>query len=226
MLPPVMKQLAAMLARSADGAMLVDQDGKVRYWNRAAARLLGLQAPDVLGRPCHEVLRAETLGGAPLCSPSCAIGAGLRRGRAVRNFDLRTSTKTGRLIWLNVSSLPVPTRKQGQFWAAHLFRGITKQARVRELADELHAALCGAASSGPEVHPEPPEIAAALPLSAREREILRELALGKDTKSIADVFCISPATVRNHIQHILEKLGAHNRLQALAIAFHPGIRPS
>lgn len=33
---------------------------------------------------------------------------------------------------------------------------------------------------------------------------------------------MSPVTVRNHIQHILEKLGAHSRLQALAIAFPPG----
>ncbi|MEK9142934.1 MAG: hypothetical protein AAB308_17920 [Nitrospirota bacterium] len=30
--------------------------------------------------------------------------------------------------------------------------------------------------------------------------------------------------MRNHIQRLLEKLGAHNRLQALAIAFAPGLR--
>jgi DNA-binding NarL/FixJ family response regulator len=73
---------------------------------------------------------------------------------------------------------------------------------------------------------QPPQIPAALPLSEREREVLQLLAQGKNTKDIADALYISPATVRNHIQHILEKLGAHNRLQALAIAFHPGVRPS
>jgi DNA-binding NarL/FixJ family response regulator len=60
-----------------------------------------------------------------------------------------------------------------------------------------------------------PEIPALLPLGEREREILRGLAAGKSGKDIADLLCISPVTVRNHIQHILEKLGAHSRLQAL-----------
>jgi PAS domain S-box-containing protein len=217
-----MKQLTAMLSRSADGAMLVDEDGKVVFWNRAAERLLGFHAEEVVGRPCHDVLRGETLSGHPLCSATCQIGKRVASGRAVRNFDMQARTKAGRMVWLNVSSLPVSTRKPGQFWAAHLFRDITKQAKVRQLADELHTALCSVSSEGPELHPEPPsEIMAALPLSARERDVLRELSLGKDTKDIAESLCISPATVRNHIQHILEKLGAHNRLQALAIASRP-----
>lgn len=52
-----------MLARSADGAMLVDHEGKVAYWNRTAERMLGFRAGEVLGRPCHDVLRAETPSG-------------------------------------------------------------------------------------------------------------------------------------------------------------------
>lgn len=222
-----MKQLTAMLARADDGAMLVDQDGRVVFWNRAAQRMLGFRTEEVVGRPCHDVLRGETLSGHPLCSATCQIGRRIAGGRAVRNFDMQTSTKAGRRVWLNVSSLPVPIRKPGQFWAAHLFRDITKQAKVRQLVDELHAALCCVSPAGLEQEAErPPEIATALPLSEREREVLRLLALGKNTKGIADSLCISSATVRNHIQHILAKLGAHNRLQALAIVFHPGVRSS
>lgn len=223
-----MKQLIAMLAGTADGAMLADQDSKVVFWNKAAERLLGYRAEEVIGRPCHEVMRGETLAGHPFCSPSCTIGKRLACGNAMRNFDIQTHTKTGRVIWLNVSSLPVPSRKKGRFLAAHLFRDITRLAKVRQLEDELHAALCGAAASPPEIQTDPlsqdqqPEVPAALPLSGREREVLRLLASGVDTRIIADRLCISPATVRNHIQHILEKLGAHSRLQALAIAFHPG----
>ncbi|MEX5283218.1 MAG: helix-turn-helix transcriptional regulator [Nitrospiraceae bacterium] len=66
----------------------------------------------------------------------------------------------------------------------------------------------------------------ALPLSNREKEVLRLLAAGKPSKDIADTLFISPVTVRNHIQHILEKLGAHTRLQALALAFPPGASPA
>jgi DNA-binding NarL/FixJ family response regulator len=91
--------------------------------------------------------------------------------------------------------------------------------------EDLHAVLCvsPAEPAGPEAGRDAtPEISHALPLSEREHEVLRSLAAGEDTKDIADRLCISPATVRNHIQHILEKLGAHSRLQALAIAFRPG----
>jgi len=221
-----MKQLIAMLSRSADGAMLVDQEGKVAYWNRTAERLLGFRAGEVLGRPCHDVLRAETLSGHVLCSPACAIGKRLACGEGVRNFDLQTHTKMGRTIWLNVSSLPVPSRKKGRYFAVHLFRDISKQAKVRHLAQELHTLVSHTEASPPTVPDMPPspptEPSEAFPLSGREREILLLLAGGADTKMIADRLCISSATVRNHIQHILEKLGAHSRLQALAIAFHPG----
>jgi len=211
-----------MLAGAADGAMLV-QDGTVVFWNKAAERLLGYRADEVVGRPCHDVMRGETLGGHPLCSPSCAIGHRIAGGGSVRNFDMQTHTKAGKTIWLNISSLPVPDKKPGRFLAVHLFRNITGQARIRRLVDELHTAVCCAEPADLKAQAEQaPEVPAVLPLSHREREILRLLASGKSTKTIADSLCISPATVRNHVQHILEKLGAHSRLQALAIAFHPG----
>lgn len=137
-----MKQLTAMLERTADGAMVVDQEGKIVLWNRVAERLLGFRAQDVVGRFCHDVMKGETLSGRPLCSPYCPIGARVARGGGVRQFDMQTHTKDGRLVWLNVSSLPVPSRKPGTFWVAHLFRDITAQARVSQLVQELHAAAC------------------------------------------------------------------------------------
>jgi PAS domain S-box-containing protein len=230
-----MDGVKAILTRAADGAMLVDEDGNVVFWNKAAERLLGFRAQEVIGRPCHDVLRGETLGGRPLCSSTCSIGRSVAQGRGVHNFDMQTHTKNGRLVWLNLSSLPVPSKKKGRFLAIHLFRDITKYIRVRQLTEELHRAFCapepGASpvdksrSSASMPKASPPEAPAILPLTEREHEVLRLLGAGEDTNVIADRLCISPATVRNHIQHILEKLGAHSRLQALAIANHSGASP-
>ncbi|MEW6544715.1 MAG: PAS and helix-turn-helix domain-containing protein [Nitrospirota bacterium] len=217
-----MKQVLSMLAGAADGAMLVDEQGRVVFWNRAAERMLGFRAEAVLGRPCHDVFRGQTLGGHPLCSASCVIGTRVAAGRSVRNFDMQTRTKAGRMVWLNISSLPVPTGRKGRFWAAHLFRDITKQAKVRQLVEELRSAVCSLRSaSGAPYQEEPPPIPSSLPLTEREAEVLRLLASGKGTKAIAEALFVSQATVRNHIQHVLEKLGAHTRLEALAIAFPP-----
>lgn len=226
------RSVMTMLSRTADGAMLVDEDGKVILWNKTAERLLGFRAQDVIGRPCREVMCGETLGGQPLCSASCAIGRKLAGGGGVRNYDMQTHAKSGRVVWINISSLPVPSRKKGRFLAIHLFRDITKQIKILRLAEELHVLL-----STPGGQPvsettqrrsrfqetgELPAISSASALSKREKEVLRLLAAGKPSKDIADTLCISAVTVRNHIQHILEKLGAHTRLQALAVAFPPG----
>jgi DNA-binding NarL/FixJ family response regulator len=55
-------------------------------------------------------------------------------------------------------------------------------------------------------------------LTRREIEVLRLIATGLRTGAIADRLHVSPATVRNHVQHIFDKLGAHNRLEAVAQA--------
>ena len=225
------RSIIAMLTRTADGAMLADEQGAVALWNKAAERLLGFRSDEVLGRPCYEVMRGETLSGHPFCSRLCAVGHRLGCGSGVRNFDIQTRTKGGKVIWLNVSSLPVPSRKKDQFLFVHLFRNIGKQATVRHLVNELHSVLSVREerlvpgvqyTRSPALSPEDPvpDIPATLPLSRREREVLQHLALGERTARIADVLCISPATVRNHVQHICDKLGAHSRLEALAIAFH------
>jgi DNA-binding NarL/FixJ family response regulator len=76
----------------------------------------------------------------------------------------------------------------------------------------------------------PPEIAARLAehfsdetLSAREIEVLRHVAGGNRNREIAERLFISEETVKVHIKHIMEKLGASDRTQAVAIAVRRGI---
>lgn len=76
----------------------------------------------------------------------------------------------------------------------------------------------------------PPEIAAHLAdhmgdedLTAREVEVLRHVSGGNRNRDIADLLCISEETVKVHIKHIMDKLGAQDRTQAIAIAVRRGI---
>jgi DNA-binding NarL/FixJ family response regulator len=57
-------------------------------------------------------------------------------------------------------------------------------------------------------------------LSDRELDVLRLLATGITTSAIAEKLHISRTTVNNHIQHILRKLNAHSRLEAIRRAEH------
>lgn len=55
-------------------------------------------------------------------------------------------------------------------------------------------------------------------LTRREKEILRCLAKGMSTVAIAERLFIARVTVRNHVQHILQKLGVHSKLAAVLLA--------
>ena len=60
--------------------------------------------------------------------------------------------------------------------------------------------------------------AAANPLTAREKEILGWIYLGKSNYEIGAILKISPLTVKNHVQKILRKLNVVNRTQAIGKA--------
>ena len=63
----------------------------------------------------------------------------------------------------------------------------------------------------PRPHPE-------LQLTPRQAEVLRLLERGRTTAQIADELHLSRETVRNHVRHLLQAIGAHSRLEAVAVA--------
>lgn len=60
-------------------------------------------------------------------------------------------------------------------------------------------------------------------LTTREIEILQQIAEGHRNRDIAERLFISEGTVKVHIQHIMGKLGASDRTQAITIAVRRGI---
>ncbi|MFN8024794.1 MAG: response regulator transcription factor [Acidimicrobiia bacterium] len=83
----------------------------------------------------------------------------------------------------------------------------------RAMADELAAQLR-------------PDRRSPLDLSQRELEVLGLLARGLSTDEMVDELILSVHTVRNHVRAILAKLGAHSRLEAVAIATRRGLLSS
>ena len=60
-------------------------------------------------------------------------------------------------------------------------------------------------------------------VSAREREVLELMADGLSNPAIADRLELSIHTIRNPVQSILNKLGAHSKLEAVSIAVREGV---
>jgi DNA-binding NarL/FixJ family response regulator len=89
----------------------------------------------------------------------------------------------------------------------HLFRDITATKDLLALVQERTSTPAGSPNANGDAG-----------LTRRELEILRLIATGVNTKVAAERLHVSPATVRNHVQNILGKLGAHSRLEAVAYA--------
>jgi DNA-binding NarL/FixJ family response regulator len=60
-------------------------------------------------------------------------------------------------------------------------------------------------------------------LTERECEVLRLVAAGMSNGEIADHLCISPATAKTHVAHLLTKLDARDRVQLVIIAYQAGL---
>jgi DNA-binding NarL/FixJ family response regulator len=60
-------------------------------------------------------------------------------------------------------------------------------------------------------------------LSEREREVFQLVAEGHSNKEVANVLCVSPATVETHRAHILQKLDLHSTAELVLYAVRRGV---
>jgi PAS domain S-box-containing protein len=197
--------LDGIFARAADGAFAIGSSGRIVLWNQAAEKMLGYTAREAIGRPCCDFFVGYDDSGNRLCYQGCHVMSLVKLGDPVQSFDMLTRTKAGRPIWINLSTLTVPAGQPGGPLTVHLFRDVTTTKELLTLVRERLTAPPAAEAAGEA-------------LTRRELEILRMIATGMSTKAAADKLHVSPATVRNHVQNILGKLGAHSRLEAVAVA--------
>jgi DNA-binding NarL/FixJ family response regulator len=112
---------------------------------------------------------------------------------------------------------------------------LLKTAPPAQLAAGVRAAMAGDALLAPEVtrrlldqfvrRPPPGgDVPAGLEeLTVREREVLLQIGRGRSNREIATELFLGEATVKTHVNRILSKLGARDRVQAVVIAYETGL---
>lgn len=211
------REFVITLEGTGDAAFALDSTGRITAWNKAAVELFGRSEAEVMSVRCHELLQCSDEDGvvrSKHCPESWADN------RPQMNFDLRLQTKVGRL-WCNVSRLIGYTASQGHY-AIHLIRPIDTRKRLEQAAAEFVRMHVSSSNSKALIYLTPPP-SVNVHLTRREIEVLKELANGHTTRSIANRLSISTTTVQNHIKHILTKLDAHTRLEAIRRAETLGI---
>ncbi|MFQ5803993.1 MAG: LuxR C-terminal-related transcriptional regulator [Candidatus Methylomirabilales bacterium] len=214
-----MESVFDLLSNTADGVFAVDREQKIVLWNKAAQVLLGFTAREAVGRFCYEVIGGLDQSGCLVCQRGCVnITMALRREFAPTR-DVWVRSKDGREIWLSVSTIMVPSRWRDLSVLVHLFRDVSRQKEIEHVMEQLLSSVAKLSlSQGTDLPKSMLSSHPATDLTRREREVLRLLASGASTNTIAETLCISLFTVRNHIHNILAKLGVHNRLEAVTVA--------
>ncbi len=202
-------------ARTADAVFVVDPDYRIVHWDSRAESLTGLLAEEMIGKPCYEALRGECEDGSSFCASECPVMRMARAGQPVSSYDMRVSTCWGQKKWVSVSILSVDS-EEGPY-LLHLLRDSQKTHETLEMA----RGLIGLSSDkNMASSPDRRDVPA---LTPRQIEVLELLAEGKSAKEIGQGLYLSEATVRNHVRSLLQVLGAHSQLEALARARKLGL---
>jgi len=133
---------------------------------------------------------------------------------------IRTDFPDARIIMLTTFEGDVEIRRALQAGAVGYMLKTMPRRQLVEMIRRVHAGKKHI----------PPEIAAHLAehmgdesLSKREVDVLQKIAGGNRNTDIAALLFISEETVKGHVKHIMEKLGASDRTEAVAIGIRRGI---
>lgn len=204
-------ELFAFLERTTDAAFAVSEDGQIHFWNKAAEKLLGYSAEDVMSKTCFEVLQGFGSLGTRVCREGCSVMECVGRHAEIPNFDLNVKNRAGERLWINMSTIVFDNARTGRRLLVHLAHDISEQKRTEELARKmLDLSRQLGQIDHTTVRPEPVS-----PLSDQEKQILHLFSAGNSSPGVAKSLGISVQTLRNHLHHINQKLRTHNRLEAV-----------
>jgi len=100
---------------------------------------------------------------------------------------------------------------------------LLKDAPAEEIVECIHAVAQGKTWIPPEVGAKLAKRVTVRELTPREMEVMHAVAKGKSNKEIGVALNISEATVKVHVTHILEKLQASGRTEAIGLAVNRGL---
>ena len=205
-----------IVERALGPAIATDSENRVLVLNQAARRLFAYRSNQVVaGKQLHEMLSITDIFGNPFKLDGQPFWELVTRGELVNSFEVHLSQPQGPSLRLSVTAVIVlgPT---ADYSVIYLMRPIYRRRRADEAIDRIlsmsteELRRIGVEST--------PKEEIDRPLTGRELEVLRLLAQGNSSEEIAHALNLSLFTVRSHIQHVLGKLEAHSKLEAVTKA--------
>jgi PAS domain S-box-containing protein len=200
--------------RTGDAVYVVGPDYTIVHWYERMEALSGVLSEEALGKPCYEAVMGEGEKGQPFCVHGCSVMHLAREGRPVSSYEMRIRTRSGRRRWVSTSNLTIETEEG--LYLVPLLRDSQGTHDTLEMAKGLIQLSTKQDAPAPRRKDVPA-------LTSRHLEVLKLLSEGKHAREVGGELYLSQATLRNHIRALLEAIGAHSQLEALATARQFGI---
>lgn len=113
-----------------EGVFTVDLDWSILNFNRAAERITGIKRQDAIGRPCHEVFRAN------ICETACALRQTMGTGKPIVNATAYIVKKAGQRIPIRISTALLKDDTGGVIGGVETFQDLTQ---IEQLRKELES---------------------------------------------------------------------------------------
>jgi PAS domain S-box-containing protein len=204
-------ELFTLLEGTTDAAFSVTEEGEILSWNKSAEKLFGYPRTAAIHKTCYEILEGMGPLGTRVCHEHCSVAECAGGNTEIPNFDMSVKARSGKRLWINMSTVVFDNQRTGRRLLIHLAHDISEQKKSEKLTHKVLELSKQLTSMGEaSVHAEP------IPaLSEQEINILRMFAEGKESDEVERILGISPQTLRNHLHHINQKLRTHNRLEAV-----------
>lgn len=126
-----------VLEAIADGVYFIDLNQKITYWNKAAERISGYAAEEVLGKSCADnTLKHVDSLGTELCVDGCPLAATIADGKP-READVFMHHKLGHRLPVSVRATPILDELGTVVGAVEVFRDNSKQHNLLEELEVL-----------------------------------------------------------------------------------------
>ena len=161
----LVEDLSKLLQGTADAAFAVNDQGLICAWNRAAEKLFGYPASEVVDKPCAPLFQGRSSLGTEICGEPCSQIECAVLNKEIPSYDVEVKLRSGRRLWVNVSIMAFRDERTNRHLVAHLMRNISRRKKAEELTQKLMWIAHQISALPMEISPPTP----ALSLTERER---------------------------------------------------------
>jgi PAS domain S-box-containing protein len=120
-------ELFALLEGTTDAAFAVTEEGEILSWNKSAEKLFGYPGTAAIHRTCYDILEGMGPLGTRVCHQHCSVIECAGGNADIPNFDMSVKTRSGKRVWINMSTIVFNNQRTGRRLLVHLAHDISER---------------------------------------------------------------------------------------------------